>query len=160
MAGSLMVISIGLIKASQRTCEAVIFFWSISDCERILSSPVNLRSRRARRWRIFAVEVSGRKKNKRNRQGPHAILLTYSVSCNFWRSRWKLTQFHRGTTASQETLLQNRTTKGQFQGHRMQLLSTQALRMAPAAENTCPASWHLHLQDMEIQRSLGEIAGS
>lgn len=44
--------------------------WSISDCDLSIGLPVSLRSRLARRRRIFEADVSGKVKNMRTKTGP------------------------------------------------------------------------------------------
>ena len=70
MAGSLTVISMGLMKADTSTLIGLMFFWSISDCERSRLSPVNARRRLARRRSMLGVEVSGTRRNMRTKTGP------------------------------------------------------------------------------------------
>ncbi len=70
MAGSLTVISMGLMKADTITWNGLMFFWSISDCERSRLSPVSARRRLARRRSMLGVEVSGTRRNMRTKTGP------------------------------------------------------------------------------------------
>lgn len=50
----------------------VIDAWSISDCDRSCAFPLALRSRFARRKRMFAEDVSGRKTNMTIQMGPES----------------------------------------------------------------------------------------
>lgn len=52
------------------TFDGLMFFWSISDCERSPLSPVIARRRLARRRRMLGVEVSGTRRNMRIKTGP------------------------------------------------------------------------------------------
>ena len=70
IAGSLIVISMGFIRASISTAEALRPFWSISLWDLRRLSPVSLRRRFARRRRMLGVEVSGTHKNMRTNTGP------------------------------------------------------------------------------------------
>src|SRR5690348_12399188 len=72
MAGSLMVISMGLMRASTKTSDVFMARWSSSDWDMKRASPVSLRMRRARRSRIVGVEVSGRRRNMRRNAGMEA----------------------------------------------------------------------------------------
>ena len=78
MAGSLTVISIGLISASIRTALGLRPSWSISLCAFSLWSPVNFRRRSARRRRRLGVDVSGIKRNMRSKIGPASHRISHS----------------------------------------------------------------------------------
>src|ERR1700761_3701460 len=70
MAGSLMLISIGLTKAFLAISLADKFFWFISDWLTYLSLPVSFLSRRALRSRMLSSSVSGILMNQRTKTGP------------------------------------------------------------------------------------------
>jgi hypothetical protein len=69
-AGSLTMISIGLIIASQNTSEAFNFSCSISLLDLIFDLPVNSRRRCALRRRMLSADVSGNANKKTMRIGP------------------------------------------------------------------------------------------
>src|SRR5688572_27106762 len=69
MAGSLMVISRGLMRASTATLETVMCAWSISLWDLSLWFPVALRRRRERWSRILGPLVSGIKTKYRTSKG-------------------------------------------------------------------------------------------
>src|SRR5690242_470014 len=78
MAGSLIVISIGLMIASTKMDEAFICFWSISDCETKRLSPVFFLRRAARRRRMLGVLVSGSMTIMMMKIGPAAQRISQS----------------------------------------------------------------------------------
>jgi hypothetical protein len=77
-AGSLTIISIGLIIASQNTSEAFNFSCSISLLDLMFIAPVNFRRRWALRRRILSVEVSGYANRKTIKIGPVNQIISYN----------------------------------------------------------------------------------
>ena len=78
MAGSLTVISIGLISASIMTALGLSPCWSISLCALSLWSPVNFRRRLARRSSRLGVDVSGKNRNMTIKIGPASHRISHN----------------------------------------------------------------------------------